>query len=188
TTTVFLESACFGPTAVAGAGRRYKLTSDAVYRFERGVDPAIQREALERATQLLLEICGGRAGPITHAGDAKPASIRVPLRHARFCKLVGYDIPANEAEALLQRLGIETASTGQGTWLCTVPSYRYDVRIEEDLIEEVARLYGYQRIPLRPYRAELQPAQLPEGRRSTAATRAMLAARGWQEAVTYSFV
>src|SRR5581483_1558609 len=188
TTTVFVESACFAPTAVAGAGRRYKLTSDAVYRFERGVDPAIQREALERATQLLLQICGGKAGPITHAGDARPAPIRVPLRHARLCKLIGYEVPAPEAESLLKRLGIDAVSSGQGTWQCTVPSHRYDVRIEEDLIEEVARLYGYQRIPLRPYRAELQPAQVPEGRRSAAATRATLAARGWQEAVTYSFV
>ncbi len=188
TTTVFLESACFAPTAVAGAGRRYKLTSDAVYRFERGVDPAIQREALERATQLLLEICGGKAGPITHAGEARPASIRVPLRHARLCKLIGYDIAANDAQALLGRLGIEVAASGQGSWQCTVPSYRYDVRIEEDLIEEVARLYGYQRIPLRAYPAQLQPAQVPEGRRSANAVRATLAARGWQEAVTYSFV
>jgi phenylalanyl-tRNA synthetase beta chain len=188
TTTVFLESACFAPNAVAGAGRRYKLTSDAVYRFERGVDPAIQREALERATQLLQQICGGKAGPVTHAGDAKPASIRVPLRQTRLRTLLGYEIAANEVEALLKRLGIEVSSAGPGAWQCTVPSCRYDLRIEEDLIEEVARLYGYDRIPLRAYPAQLQPAAVPEGRRAAAATRAALAARGWQEAVTYSFV
>ncbi len=188
TATVFLESACFAPGAVAGAGRRYKLTSDAVYRFERGVDPALQRQALERATHLLLQICGGKAGPVTHAGAEQPEPIHIQLRHQRLLALLGYEISELQTAQLLLRLGIELAVESSGVWLCTVPSYRYDLRLEVDLIEEVARLHGYDRIPTQSYPAGLAPAPVPETRRSAAQAGGALAARGWQEVVTYSFV
>ncbi|MBI2383032.1 MAG: phenylalanine--tRNA ligase subunit beta [Gammaproteobacteria bacterium] len=188
TTAVFLESACFAPAAVAGTGRRHKLHSDAIYRFERGVDPAIQREGLERATQLILDICGGKAGPVTHAGRAQPPAATVNLRHERLNALLGHAIGADEVERLLPRLGIGVQRAGQGAWTATVPSHRYDISIEPDLIEEVARLYGYDRIPAKPYAAELVPATQREGERSAARVKDFLAARGYQEAVTYSFV
>lgn len=188
TTSVFLESACFAPAAVAGAGRRHKLASDAAYRFERGVDPAIQRDSLERATELLLQICGGQAGPVTHAGRVQPEPVRVSLRHARLGALLGYEIAIDQAEHLLRRLQIAARRAPGGVLECTVPSYRYDLRLEVDLVEEVARLHGYERIPSRPYAAQFAPADAPEARRREDDARALFVARGWQEAVTYSFV
>jgi len=187
TTAIFLESACFAPELVAATGRRLKLPSDALYRFERGVDPSLQRRALERATALVLEICGGRAGPVTEAGITKPKPVTVKLRHERLNRLLGYAIPAAEVERLLKRLGIGVRKLGKAGWVATIPSHRYDLRLEVDLIEEVARLYGYERIPARPYAAQLPPAAVPE-RRPVDLARDRLASRGWQEVVTYSFV
>jgi phenylalanyl-tRNA synthetase beta chain len=187
TTAIFFESACFAPERVAATGRRLKLPSDALYRFERGVDPSLQRRALERATALLLGICGGRAGPVTEAGIVRPAPVSVKLRHARLNQLLGYAIPAAEVERLLKRLGIGVKKLGKAGWVGAIPPHRYDLRLEVDLIEEVARLYGYERIPARPYAAELPPAPVPE-RRPLDLAGDRLASRGWQEVVTYSFV
>ena len=184
---VFLESACFAPVAVAGTGRRHKLHSDAIYRYERGVDPALQKPALERCTQLILEICGGSAGPLTFAGR-EPEPVQVRLRHARLTQLLGHAIAAADVETLLKRVVTKLEAKGAGEWLATVPTYRYDLRIEADLIEEVARLYGYDRIDGKPYRAELAPAALPETQKPAMQARLHLIARGWNEAVTYSFV
>jgi phenylalanyl-tRNA synthetase beta chain len=186
TTSIFFESACFAPDLVAATGRRLKLPSDALYRFERGVDPSLQRRALERATALVLEICGGRAGPVSEAGITAKA-VTVKLRHARLNDLLGYPIPAAEVERLLKRLGIGVKKLGKTGWAGTIPPHRYDLRLEVDLIEEVARLYGYERIPARPYAAELPPAAVPE-RRPLELARDRLASRGYQEVVTYSFV
>ena len=188
TARVFFESACFAMNAVAGTGRRHKLTSDALYRFERGVDPDLQRQALERATELAAQLCGGEAGPVTQAGRAQNEPLRMPLRHARLNKLIGIDIPGKEVEALLTRLSIGTRNEVGGTWTATIPSWRYDLRIEADLIEEVARLYGYDRIPARPYAARLAPSRPREAERSLAQARLHLAARGWQEIVSLAFV
>jgi phenylalanyl-tRNA synthetase beta chain len=187
TTAIFLESACFAPELVAATGRRLRLPSDALYRFERGVDPSLQRRALERATALVLEICGGSAGPVSEAGVTKPRLATVKLRHARLNQLLGHDIAAAEIERLLARLGIVTKRLGKAGWQATIPPHRYDLRLEVDLIEEVARLYGYERIPARAYAAELPPAPVPE-RRPLDVARDRLAARGWQEVITYSFV
>ncbi|MEQ1438742.1 phenylalanine--tRNA ligase subunit beta [Fontimonas sp. SYSU GA230001] len=188
TTTVFLESACFAPAAVSGTARRHKLTSDAAYRFERGVDPALQRSALERATQLVVEICGGEVHPITQVGRTQTEPITVRLRHARLVQLLGHEIPAREVEALLGRLGITMRNEIGDSWVCRIPSHRYDLRLEADLIEEAARLYGYDRIPAKPYLAALAPARAPESQRSLSSLRDTLVARGWQEAVSLAFV
>ncbi|HUR39662.1 MAG TPA: phenylalanine--tRNA ligase subunit beta [Verrucomicrobiae bacterium] len=187
TTDIFLESAVFRPELVAATGRRLRLPSDALYRFERGVDPTLQRVALERATQLILEICGGAAGPITEAGALTPKAVVVKLRRARLDQLLGYAIPSAEVEASLRRLGLGVKLLGKTGWQATIPGHRYDLRLEVDLIEEAARLYGYERIPARAYPALLVPAPVPEARPVDRA-RATLIARGYQEVVTYAFV
>ena len=188
TTDIFLESACFLPETVAATGRRLKLPSDALYRFERGVDPNLQGEALERATQLIIAISGGNAGPVTLAGARphKPATVR--LRRARLTRLLGHEIPGADVERLLKRLGLNVKSLGKTGWQASIPSHRYDLRIEPDLIEEVARLYGYHRIPAKPYAAQLVPVPVPEEQRSSSQLRDRLVARGYQEVLTYSFV
>lgn len=188
TEDIFLESACFAPAAVAGAGRRHKLSSDSLHRFERGVDPALQRAALARATQLVLEICGGTAHPVCVAALPQAAELQIALRRPRIRQLLGHEIPAAVVEALLDRLGIALQPQGEGSWIARIPSWRGDLRIEQDLIEEIARLYGYDRIPARAYRAELAPSQPRETQRSLSRARALLVDRGWQEAVTLAFV
>jgi phenylalanyl-tRNA synthetase beta chain len=188
TTSIFLESACFAPHAVAGAGRRHKLHSDALYRYERGVDPGLQRIGIDRAANLLVQICGGEVHPITVAGRTQPEVVNVRLRQARVAALLGHDIPPKEIEALLSRLGIVTRQESGGTWVARVPSYRTDIRIEHDLIEEIARLHGYENLPGRAYRAALAPAPLPEAQRTLPRAVDTLAARGWHEVVTLSFV
>lgn len=187
TTKVFFEAACFGMQAVAGVGRRHKLSSDALYRFERGVDPELQRMAIERATELAVQICGGDVGPITHVGRTQPEPVSVRLRRSRLVQLTGQDIQPREIEALLSRLGIALVHGDVGTWIAKIPSFRYDLRIEADLIEEVARLYGYDRIPARPYAAQLAPSRPSETRRSRARVMDALVARGWQEVVNLAF-
>ncbi|MGQ0698659.1 MAG: phenylalanine--tRNA ligase subunit beta [Panacagrimonas sp.] len=187
TTRVFFESACFAMNAVAGTGRRHRLTSDALYRFERGVDPDLQRAALERATELTAQLCGGEAASITAAGRTHSEPVRVSLRHARLNKLLGHDIAAKEVEALLSRLGISTRVETGGTWTAQIPSWRYDLRIEADLIEEAARLYGYDRIPAKPYAARMAPGRPTETERSQTAVKSALVARGWQEVISLAF-
>lgn len=187
TTAIFFESACFAPELVAATGRRLRLPSDALYRFERGVDPSLQRRALERATGLVLQICGGQAGPVSEAGITRPKTVTVKLRHERLNRLLGHEIAAAEAERLLKRVGIGLRRLGKSGWEATIPPHRYDLRLEVDLIEEVARLYGYERIPARPYAVDLPAAPVPE-RRPLDLARDRLAARGWQEVVTYAFV
>jgi phenylalanyl-tRNA synthetase beta chain len=187
TTTIFFESACFASHAVALTGRRHKLNSDSLYRFERGVDPGLQRLALERATQLTLQICGGQVHPISQAGR-QAAETTIRLRHSRLKQLLGIEIPAKEVEALLARLGITLRNEINNSWLARIPSHRYDLRIEHDLIEEVARMYGYDRIVAKPYAAQLAPSRLPEEQRPLARIKDQLVSRGWQEAVTLSFV
>ena len=187
TTRVLFESACFSMPAVAGVGRRHKLSSDALYRFERGVDPEQQRAALERATELAIQICGGEAGPITHTGRTQPEVVQVGLRQTRLKQLLGHEIPAREVEALLARLHISVVQSDVGAWRAKIPSWRPDLRIEPDLIEEVARLYGYDRIPAKPYAARLPVSRPSETERSGARVKDVLVARGWQEIVTLAF-
>lgn len=187
TSSIFFESAAFAPAAVVGTARRHKLSSDAAYRYERGVDSALQAEALERATALALTICGGQAGPVTATGgDVMPAAIQ--LRHQKVTDLLGVAISTSEVAALLQSLGIAVTPSSEGVWNCTPPSWRFDLAIEQDLIEEVGRLFGYENIVAKPYAATLIAPANSEALRPAARIRDALVARGWQEAVTYSFV
>ncbi len=188
TEAIFLESACFSPAAVAGTGRRHKLHTDSLHRFERGVDPGLQRVALDRASQLIVQLCGGEVHPITQAGRLQPEAVTVRLRAARVERLLGMAIPPKTIEALLTRLGMTLRHDVGGTWQVKVPSYRTDIREEVDLIEEIARLQGYDAIPVRPYGAALAPGATPERRLAVRVLRERLIGRGWQEAVTLAFV
>jgi phenylalanyl-tRNA synthetase beta chain len=187
TTAIFLESACFAPAAVAGTGRRHKLNSDALYRFERGVDPGLQRTALDRASQLIVQLCGGEVHPVSQAGRLQPEGVSIRLRAERVSRLLGIKLPPKEIEALLGRLGMSLRHDVGGSWQVKVPSYRSDLRLEVDLIEEVARLHGYARIAAEPYPARLAPRPLPENRLAAETLDDCLIQRGWQETVSLAF-
>jgi phenylalanyl-tRNA synthetase beta chain len=146
TTEVFLESAFFAPTAIAGRARRYSFVSDASHRFERGVDFAGTRRALERATRLVLDICGGQAGPVSEASATLPARQPVRLRPARVAKVLGLPLThgAHRRTVFASRPAVFRRCQD---FIVTPPSYRFDIEIEEDLIEEIARLHGYENIP-----------------------------------------
>ena len=187
TTDVFLEAAHFAPAAVSGRPRRLGLLTDAAYRFERGVDPAGPARALERATQLILQIAGGEAGPVSvqemTVGTPKP----IRLRKARLAALLGIQVPDAEAGAILTRLGF-TVTVEKDGWSAVAPSHRFDIEIEEDLIEEVGRVYGYDHIPPVHYPAAHGMDPLPEARVDLRRLRQVLVERGYQEVITYSFV
>lgn len=189
TRDIFLESAFFTPLAVSGQARTYGLHTDASHRFERGVDPRLAREAAERATALLLEIVGGDAGPLVEvASEAHlPEARRVVLRSARLEQALGKALAGEEVGEILERLGMQVETTESG-WRVLVPSWRFDIAIEEDLIEEVARIHGYNRLPVRRPQARLGLRPDHEARTPLARLRRQMVARGYQEAVTYSFV
>lgn len=187
TQDVVLESAYFVPGIIAGKSRHLGFGSDSSYRFERGVDFGATRTALERATALVLEICGGAAGPVSEVRGALPARAPVRLRLSRAQRVLGFAIDAGTACAILQRLGCTVQASGD-TLQAAPPSYRFDLAIEEDLIEELARVHGYNHIPATPPRADSRLLPLAETRRSTATLRRIAAALDYQEAVTYSFV
>lgn len=190
TTDIFLESAFFTPEVLAGRARRFGLHTDASMRFERGVDPEGQARAIERATRLLLEIAGGRPGPtrVSELAEHLPRRAPVRLRHARIESLLGLEISTGDVEALLARLEIDMRRRGNGEWEATGPSYRFDLAIEEDLIEEVARMIGYDKIPALPGQgpSHLGPATELEVDEEHLAD--VLVARGYHEVVTYGFV
>ncbi|MDA1107710.1 MAG: phenylalanine--tRNA ligase subunit beta [Proteobacteria bacterium] len=187
--SLFLESAYFAPQAVAGRARAYGLRTESSHRFERGVAPTLQRLALERATALLLEIVGGEAGPVVDVSAAAHLPQRPPitLRAPRLQRVLGLPLPAQEVTGLLTRLGMQVAEISDG-WQVTPPPHRFDVAIEADLIEEVARLHGYQRLPAHAPRVGLTMTPEPETRVNLARLRELLVDRGYQEVVTYSFV
>ena len=187
TTTVFLEAAFFDPAAIAGRARRLGLSTDASHRFERGVDFAATRSGLERASQLILEICGGAAGAITEISGTLPQRQPIVLRPARASKVLGIALDAQHVARLLSRLHVSFSAEGEN-FRVTPPSYRFDLSIEEDLIEELARLYGYDNIPAQAPRANLTMLAQPEQQRDVDALRAQLVARDYQEIITYSFV
>ncbi|ALM52677.1 phenylalanine--tRNA ligase subunit beta [Halomonas huangheensis] len=189
TRDIFLEGAFFTPLAVAGQARSYGLHTDASHRFERGVDPEMTRRAIERATQLLLDICGGEAGPLNEqVSEAHlPVGREVTLREARLAGALSKHLDNAEIAEILERLGMAVESVDNG-WTVKVPSWRFDVSIEEDLIEEVARIHGYNQLPVRrpAVRLALQPEA--EGRTPLGLLRRQMTACGYQEAITYSFV
>jgi phenylalanyl-tRNA synthetase beta chain len=187
TTDVFFEAACFLPEAVQGKARELALTSDAAHRFERGVDPAAAGAALERAVALTLEICGGRAGPISHAQGELPRRDPVRLRPERVRTLLGYGVTDDEMHGILRRLSCLPESSGDAI-RATPPSWRYDLTLEEDFVEEIARVHGYEHVPAKPPRASVPMLPLREGERDRHALRHLLADAGYQEVVNYSFV
>ncbi|MDZ7785026.1 MAG: phenylalanine--tRNA ligase subunit beta [Halioglobus sp.] len=189
TRNIFLESAFFTPRRLAGRARAYALHTDSSHRFERGVDFRGQVAAMERATRLLLDIVGGEAGPITEVVDREhlEAPPDVPLRRARIGRMLGVELEDDEVERILGGLGLGVSATDEG-WLCSVPSWRFDIGIEADLLEELARVYGYNRLPASRIRAELAMPRLEEAKLAPRELRRHLAARGYREAITYSFV
>jgi phenylalanyl-tRNA synthetase beta chain len=189
TKDLFLECAFFTPTAIAGKARALGFSSDASHRYERGVDFELQRRAIERATQLIVDICGGQPGPVTEAVSVAhlPARQPVRLRSARAVKVLGIPLSADQIGKLLAGLGTKVERQGDD-FIVTPPSHRFDMEIEEDLIEEIARLHGYDNIPAPPPRAQLAMLPLPESRRGAMAVRHVLAERGYFEVVTFSFV
>ena len=190
TRDVFLESAFFDQIVVAGKARSYGLHTDASHRYERGVDWKLAREAMERATGLLLEITGGEAGPIVETVNEQylPSVAPITLRAARISQMLGMEMDSVEIERLLGALGLTITADGAGQWRVEVPSHRFDISLEVDLIEELARLYGYNRLPVRYPQARLAPQAKPEARSDLPELRRLLVARGYQEAITYSFI
>lgn len=188
TSDVFLEVAFFNPEAIAGRGRRYGLITDASQRFERGVDPELQERAMERATQLLLDCAGGQAGPlrVTRTAASYPPVAPISLRHQRVQHVLGVKIDHATIHGLLARLEMKLEAVGSD-WKVTPPSWRFDLRIEEDLIEEVARLYGFDNIPEQNASGiwEMQP--WTEGRVRNERAADLLVDRGYHEAITYTF-
>jgi phenylalanyl-tRNA synthetase beta chain len=189
TTDVFLESAFFAPEAVLGRARRYGLVTDASQRFERGVDPTQQARAIERALGLLQGIAGGAAGPVAVTQSATDLPLRVPvkLRDKQLARLLGVDVPRERVASTLAALQMQVRPEANG-WQVTAPAYRFDIGIEADLIEEVARIVGFDAIPEAHTLAPQQFRALPEQVPSEGSVLETLAARGYQEAITYAFV
>ena len=187
TRNLFLESAFFFPEAIAGRARRYNFTSDAAHRFERGVDFDNNVDGIERATQLILEICGGAPGPTVDLVKRLPARKPVRMRVARAQKVIGLAIAEKDMARAFSRLGLRFRHA-RGAFTVTPPSHRFDLQIEEDLIEEVARLHGFERIPALPPLAPARMVAPPESRRPVHALRERLAGCDYQEVITFSFV
>ena len=187
TTELLLESAFFAPKAIAGRARRYGFSSDASHRFERGVDFGGARRAIERTTRLILDICGGAAGPVVEASAEMPARKQVRLRTDRAAKVLGMAITAEQVAKLFSGLGLSFTRDGDD-FLGQPPTWRFDIEIEEDLIEEIARLYGYDNIPSPAPRGPLSMLVQPEAQRPQAEVRQLLVDRGYQEVINFAFV
>lgn len=187
TREIVLESAWFAPEIISGKSRQYGFGSDSSFRFERGVDYALQYEAMERATELVLQICGGEAGETVAAQGVLPSEKTVEVRTARVAKILGVAISGSQIQQILHHLGLQPVATEQG-FRVTVPSFRFDMEREEDLVEEIARVYGYEHIPDEYTSGSLKMLQLPETRRARFGVYQTLAARGFQEVVSYAFV
>lgn len=183
--TIFLESAFFDPIVIAGKARLYNISTDSSYRFERGVDFSNTREALERATSLIIEYCGGEAGEITEILNKLPVRNEIHLRLKKLNAILGIEVSAKDVEDILSQLGFEVNKTIEG-FKVTPPSYRFDIAIEEDLIEEVVRLYGYDKIP--SYHPMSNHTILPSLGMTQHKLKEALVSRGFFEVVTYSFI
>jgi phenylalanyl-tRNA synthetase beta chain len=184
---IFLESAFFAPEAIAGKARALGLSTDSSFRFERGVDFAATRAALERATQLLLDICGGQAGVISEVRGSLPARAPIALRSSRVTRILGIALDAAQIAALLARLQFSYTQQ-DAVFTVTPPSYRFDLTLEVDLIEELARIYGYDNIPALPPQGALVMLPHSETQRPAARLRQLLVARDYQETISYAFL
>ena len=189
TSNIFLEAAHFTPAEIAGRARSYGMHTDASLRFERGVDPEGPGRAIELATRLLLDIAGGEAGPLNVESDQENLPVRqtIDLRSKRLARVLGADIPDDLVETILRRLGL-AVETSQDGWTVVAPSHRFDLELEEDLIEEVARIYGYDNIPETTAVAAMRLGSVTETRVDLEQVASVLIARGYQEVVTYSFI
>ncbi|MCW9056519.1 MAG: phenylalanine--tRNA ligase subunit beta [Gammaproteobacteria bacterium] len=186
---LFLECAFFTPLAIAGKARDFGLHTDSSHRFERGVDPELQFKAMERATQLLIDICGGQPGPVNEqTSDVNlPLSTPILLRQERISRILGIRFEAAEVEEILTRLGMKIESQNDD-WLVTPPAFRFDIAIEADLIEELIRIHGYNNIPRTSPRYQPEMKPLTESKLDMQRLRETLVDRGYFEAITYSFV
>jgi len=189
TTDVFLESAWFRPQTISGRARELGMHTDASHRFERGVDPQLQIRAIERATELLLSICGGEPGPVTEtvATEFLPQTVTITLRHNQVERLLGIALGVAEIEVILRGLSIELERTEDG-WLATPPSRRMDLNQEIDLIEEIARIYGFNHLPARTPQGRIPTPTIVESELPMERVKSVLVERGFLEAINYSFI
>ncbi|MBK0026500.1 phenylalanine--tRNA ligase subunit beta [Stenotrophomonas sp. S48] len=189
TTAVFLEAAHFAPAAIMGRGRKLGLHTDAGHRFERGVDPALPRTAIEYATRLVLDLAGGIPAPVTEAVNQAdlPQAATITLRRARITRVLGITIEDAEVERILRALGMGVTAAGDG-WQVTAPSRRFDIAIEEDLIEELARIHGYEQIPTTLPGGAARVAMPTETQLDVLSVRRQLIARDLQETLNFAFV
>lgn len=189
TKAIFLESAYFAPANMAGVARQYNLSTDSSHRFERGVAIPLQREAIERATSLLLSLAGGDVGPVVDVSvdAAMPMLPTVPFHLSRANQVLGLSLDSTEVESYFNRLGLNVLKDSD-TWQITVPPHRYDINIEVDLIEEVARVYGYDNIPEAPLVTSMKIEDKPETEREPDTLREVLRSLGYHEAISYSFI
>lgn len=189
TRNVFLESAHFAPTAIAGRSRRLGLHTDAAHRFERGVDPELPRAAMEAATRLILQVAGGTPGPVTEAvlPEHLPKPTPIALRRERLARVLGVQVDDSEVGRILRALGLTVEDTADG-WLASPPSWRFDLAIEEDLIEEVARIHGYDRVPTTLPGGATRVVAATEGLVEESDLRRHMVGRDWLEAVNFAFV
>lgn len=187
TTDIFLESAFFNPQAISGKSFQLGFSSDSAYRFERGVDFAATRRALERATQLIHSICGGQPGPISEVKNRLPQRIAVKVRASKVKRMLGIAIESQQICAYFSRLGF--AYTLQDSEITVLPpSYRFDLAIEEDFVEELARIYGYDKIPVQFPRIDMAMLSATETKRDALIIKQSLVARDYQEVINYAFV
>ncbi|PSU96957.1 phenylalanine--tRNA ligase subunit beta [Photobacterium kishitanii] len=189
TKDILLECAFFAPDAIRGRARSYGLHTDSSHRFERGVDATLQMKAMERATALIVEICGGEVAPIVEAESETdlPKAATIELRRIKLDRLLGHAIASEEVVEILTRLGCDVETTDAG-WKATAPAWRFDMAIEEDLVEEVGRIFGYNNIPNQSPVAALSMNLHKEANLPLKRVRDLLVGRGFQEAITYSFV
>ena len=189
TVNIFLESAFFSPRAILGRARDYGLHTDSSRRFERGVDYTLQRTALERASQLLLELCGGEAGPVVDICQSEhlPKRRTIVLKAENISRLLGIELDSKLVTEMLQRLGLTVTENETGGWQLIAPSFRFDIDIEADVIEEIARLYGYDKLPSTAMQSGLRMHPISGGTQLHHLCQ-LLVSRGYYEAITYSFV
>jgi phenylalanyl-tRNA synthetase beta chain len=195
TTDIYVEAAFWWPTSIAGRARRFNFSTDAAQRFERGVDAATTVEHLEYLTRLIVDVCGGRAGPVDDTVTGVPERRPVSLRVARARKVIGADIGLTDCTGAFDRLGLAyevrrgaAADGSDAVVVVTPPSRRFDLEIEEDLIEEVVRIWGVERLPVRPPKASATMRPVPESRRAVGVLKRAWADRDWQEVINYAFV
>jgi phenylalanyl-tRNA synthetase beta chain len=187
TTRIFLESAHFAPSVIAGRARRLNLSSEAAHRFERGVDLTLPERAMARAGQLLVDLSGAKPGPVTSVREPLPQRAPIRLRESRAAAVIGVNLGSKTVTGILDRLGLSHQKNGDA-WTVTVPLHRFDLSIEEDLIEELVRVHGYQRVPVRAPLASLGMPPRGEAVLKVAGPTARLAQRDYQEVITYSFI